>query len=262
MGLECGGLSGHVLELVARQPDAGAARRGALSMRSGFILEISVESVEAAAAAERGGASRIEFCSNTRVGGTTPSDDLSRTVRERVSLPIFSMVRPRGGDFFYSEAEFEVMRRDVEAAKECGMDGVVLGLLKGDGKVDVARTKQLVELARPLPVTFHRAFDDCVDLRRSLEDVIATGATRLLTSGGKPTAPEALGVLGELVRIAGERLVVMPGSGLRSGNIREAVAKTGAREFHAGLSSVVAKPAEEIGAFEEAVRGIMDVLRE
>jgi copper homeostasis protein len=231
-------------------------------MQDKYILEISVESVEAAMAAERGGASRIEFCSNTRVGGTTPSDELLRAVRGRVSVPIFSMVRPRGGNFFYSEAEFEAMRRDIDAAKKCGMDGVVLGLLKADGEIDVARSAQLVERAGPLPVTFHRAFDECVDLRRSLEDVIATGATRLLTSGGKPTAPEALGVIGELVRIAEERLIVLPGSGIHAGNIREVVRNTGACEYHAGLSSVVAKPAEEIGAFEEAVRRVVDVLRD
>lgn len=223
-------------------------------MQNRFILEISVESVEAAEAAERGGASRIEFCSNTRVGGTTPSDELLRAVRERVSVPIFSMVRPRGGNFFYSEAELEVMRRDVDTAKECGMDGVVLGLLTADGEIDVARSAQLVERAGQLPVTFHRAFDECRDLRRSLEDVIKTGATRLLTSGGKRTAPEALGALGEFIRIAGERLVVMPGSGLHLGNIREAVAKTGAREYHGGLSSVVANPAGNIAAFEQEVR--------
>ena len=176
-------------------------------------------------AAERGGATRIEFCSNARVGGTTPSDELLRIVRKRVSLPIFSMVRPRGGNFFYTEAEFEAMRRDVDAAKEVGMDGVVLGLLGADGQIDVERTKELVERARPLPVTFHRAFDECVDLQRSLEDVIKTGAVRLLTSGGKRTAPEALDALAELVRIAGGRIAVMPGSGLHAGNIREAVAR-------------------------------------
>jgi copper homeostasis protein len=231
-------------------------------MRKEFSLEISVESVEAAMAAERGGASRIEFCSNAREGGTTPSDELLRTVRERVSLPIFSMVRPRGGDFFYSEAEFEAMRRDVDAAKEMGMDGVVLGLLDADGQIDIDRTKQLIERARPLPVTLHRAFDECVDLRQSLEDVIRTGAVRLLTSGGKRTAPEALDVLGDLVQIAGERIAVMPGSGLHAGNIREAVAKTGAREFHAGLSSVVADVAGNLVAFEREVRKLADVLRD
>jgi copper homeostasis protein len=231
-------------------------------MQSRYLLEISVESVEAAMAAERGGAQRIEFCNNAREGGTTPGRELLRAVRERVRLPIFSMVRPRAGNFFYSENEFVAMQRDIDAAKECGMDGVVLGLLKADGGVDVARAKQLVEQARPLPVTFHRAFDECADLRAALEDVIKTGATRLLTSGGKRTAPEALEVLGELVQIAGERLIVMPGSGLHAGNIREAVAKTGAREFHAGLSSVVANPGKKIGVFGEEVRRVVDILRD
>jgi copper homeostasis protein len=231
-------------------------------MHDKYLIEISVESVEAAAAAESGGASRIEFCSNARVGGTTPSDELLRAVRERVRVPIFSMVRPRGGNFFYSEAEYEAMQRDIDAAKECGMDGVVLGLLKADGEVDVARSVQLVERARPLPVTFHRAFDECRDLHRSLEGVIATGATRLLTSGGRPTAPEALGVLGELVRIAEERLIVLPGSGIHAGNIREVVRKTGACEFHAGLSSVVANATVDIRAFEEEVRKLATALRD
>jgi copper homeostasis protein len=223
-------------------------------MRNRYILEISVESIETATAAERGGAQRIELCSNAREGGTTPSRELMRSVRERVRLPIFSMVRPRAGNFVYTEEEFEAMRHEIEAAKECRMDGVVLGLLDAGGAVDIARTKQLVELARPLPVTFHRAFDECADLRVSLEDVIKTGATRLLTSGGKRTAPEALDVLGDLVQIADGRLIAMPGSGLHAGNIREAVAKTGAREYHAGLSSVVADPANNLGAFEKEVR--------
>jgi copper homeostasis protein len=164
------------------------------------------------------------------------------------------MVRPRAGNFFYTEAEFEAMRREVEAAKEFRMDGVVFGLLDADGKVDIARTKELVDRARPLLVTFHRAFDECEELRRALEDVIKTGATRLLTSGGKRTAPEALDVLEDLVRIAGERLIAMPGSGLHAGNILEVVQKTGAREYHGGLSSVVADPANNLGAFEKEVR--------
>lgn len=230
-------------------------------MRNRYILEISVESVEVAMAAERVGAQRIELCSNAREGGTTPSRELMRAVRERVSLPIFSMVRPRAGNFVHTVKEFEAMRHEIEAAKEFRMDGVVLGLLDADGEVDLARTKQLADLARPLPITFHRAFDECVDLRVSLEDVIKTGATRLLTSGGKRTAPEALDVLGDLVRIAGERLIVMPGSGLHAGNIREAVVKTAAREYHGGLSSVIAKPADNIAGFEQEVRKFAAALR-
>jgi copper homeostasis protein len=232
-------------------------------MPNKYTLEISVETVDAAMAAERGGAERIEFCSNLKVGGTTPSLERLLTVRERLRMPIFSMVRPRGGEFFYTEPEFAAMRRDVDAAKDAGMDGVVLGLLTEGGRIDVARTKLLVKRARPLPATFHRAFDECTDdLREALEDVIETGATRLLTSGGKRTAPEALDLLGELVRIAGERLIVMPGSGLHAGNIREAVTKTGAREFHAGLSSVASGVAGDIGAFEAEVRRMAGALRD
>jgi copper homeostasis protein len=223
-------------------------------MQTRYVLEISVESVEAAVAAERGGAQRIELCSNAREGGTTPADELLNAVRERVTLPILSMVRPRGGNFFYSDAEFVAMQREIEAAKQFRMDGVVLGLLGANGHIDVERSAQLVKQARPLLVTYHRAFDECRDLRKSLEDVIKTGAARLLTSGGKRTAPEALELLGDLVRIAGDRLMVMPGSGLHAGNIREAVKKTGAREFHAGLSSVVRDPADNLGAFEGEVR--------
>ena len=213
-------------------------------------------------AAGRGGAQRIELCSNTREGGTTPAPELLKRARQNVSLPIFSMVRPRSGDFFYSAAEFSEMLNDVDMAKEFQMDGVVLGLLDADGKVDVARTKLLVERARPLPVTFHRAFDECADLPEALEDVIQTGARRLLTSGGKRTAPEGLKTLGQLVRIAAERLIVLPGSGLHAWNIQDAVRKTGAREFHAGLSSVVPAPAENLLAFEQAVRDLAVSLRD
>jgi len=232
-------------------------------MRTRYVLEISVESIEAARAAERGGAQRIEFCSNAREGGTTPSDELLLAVRESVSLPILSMVRPRGGNFLYSEEEFELMQRAIDAAREFRMDGVVLGLLDANGGIDVEGTKRLVDCAMPMPVTFHRAFDAFAgDLRVALEDVIQTGATRLLTSGGKPTAPESLDLLGELVRIAGERLIVMPGSGLHAGNIREAVAKTGAREFHAGLSSVASSVAGDLGTFEAEVRRMAGALRD
>lgn len=211
-------------------------------------------------AAERGGAHRIELCSNARDGGTTPSVELMRVTRERLQVTIFAMIRPRGGDFAYRADEFETMERQIETAKTLGMEGFVLGLMDAQRQVDVERTRHLVETARPLPVTYHRAFDECRDLRKSLQDVIKTGAARLLTSGGKQTAAEEFGLLGDLVRIAGDQLIVMPGSGLHSGNIREAVEKTGASEYHAGLSSVVANPAGNIGAFEEEVRKLSAAL--
>jgi copper homeostasis protein len=229
-------------------------------MQNGFLLEISVESVETAMAAERSGADRIEICGNLSVGGLTPAGSLMAGTRANVQLPIFAMIRPRAGDFVYSDEEFATMKKSIKFAKQLQVEGAVLGILTADSRIDVARTRELVALASPGPVTFHRAFDECADLRVALEEVIQTGATRLLTSGGKRTAPEALGVLGELVRIAGERLIVMPGSGLHAGNIRDVAKKSGAREYHAGLSSMVAEPANNLGAFEREVRKLADAL--
>jgi copper homeostasis protein len=224
-------------------------------------LEISVESVHAALAAERGGAHRVELCSNAQEGGTTPAPELLRAAREHVRLPIFTMIRPRPGKFLYSDTEFVAMQRDIDSAKKLQMDGIVLGLLDANGKIDIARTTQLVMHATPLPVTFHRAFDECRDLSRSLEDVIKTGATRLLTSGGKRTAPEALEILANLVRLAGDRITIMPGSGLHAGNIREAAQQTHASEYHAGLSSMIPHPAGNLRAFEQEVRKLATALR-
>ena len=230
-------------------------------MQKAYILEISVESVEVAMAAERGGADRIELCGDLNVGGVTPAGSMMMGTRANVQLPIFAMIRPRAGNFVYSDEEFAAMKKSIKFAKQLQVEGIVLGILTTDSRIDVARTKELVSLASPAPVTFHRAFDECGDLRRGIEDVIKTGATRLLTSGGKRTAPEALDLIGELVRMAGDRLIVMPGSGLHAGNIREAVAKTGAGEFHAGLSLVVADTAGNIGAFGVEVGRMVEALR-
>jgi len=142
------------------------------------LLEISIEALESALAAERGGADRIELCGDLSLGGVTPGADLMRTTRAQVRIPIFSMVRPRAGDFVYSTAEFAEMKRSVVGAKEAGMDGVVLGVLTKEHRVDVERTRELTELARPLPVTYHRAFDEIADLDQALEDVIQSGAKR------------------------------------------------------------------------------------
>lgn len=231
-------------------------------MQNRHILEISVESVDAAMAAERGGADRIEICGDLSVGGVTPAANLMMGTRANVQVPIFAMIRPRGGNFLYSKEEFAEMRESIQLTKQFQMDGVVLGILTADSRIDVERAQELVALAAPMEVTFHRAFDECSDLRKGLEEVIETGATRLLTSGGKRTAPEALAVLWELVRMAGERIVVMPGSGLHAGNIRAAVASTGAREFHAGLSSVVADAVGNIEAFEVEVERMVGALRD
>lgn len=183
-----------------------------------------------------------------------------RATREQVRLPIFAMIRPRGGNFVYCDAEFDSMRNDIAAAKRHGMNGMVLGILKQDRRVDVKRTRELVELARPLAVTFHRAFDESADLHESLEDVIKTGAVRILTSGGVPTAPEGLARLAKLVATAGRRIIIVPGSGLNASNILRVARETKAREFHSGLSSVRSQTETDGVPFEAEVRRLASEL--
>jgi copper homeostasis protein len=227
---------------------------------SGRIVEISVDRIVRAEAAERGGASRIELCDSLEIGGVTPALEAMWAARYYLDGPVFAMVRPRGGDFVYTAKEFEEMRVSIDRARVAGMNGIVLGLLRGDGGVDVERTAELVREAAPLPVTFHRAFDESADLFVALEDVIATGATRLLTSGGVETAPKAVARIAELVRQARGRIVVMPGSGITAENVEEIAAGTGAVEFHAGLSSVVDQEAEP-ETFEAEVRRLVEAVR-
>jgi copper homeostasis protein len=225
-----------------------------------FILEIAVETVDAALAAQRGGANRIELCSQLAQDGLTPASDLMHVVRQRVPLPIFAMIRPRAGDFVYSGEEFQLMQRDIETARGLGMNGIVLGILRDDRSVDVARTRQLVQLAHPLPVTFHRAFDLSADLRKALEDVIETGATRILTSGGAPTAPKGLPALAELVAAAGDRIIIVPGSGINPSNILRVAQRSRAREFHSGLSSILRDGDRHGSRFEATVRKLVEAL--
>jgi copper homeostasis protein len=235
--------------------------RGAeLQMNRSFLVEISVESVERAVAAERGGASRIELCASLEVGGVTPSVELMRETRACVGVPIFTMVRPREGDFVYSKEEFAQMSASIQAVRDAGLDGVVLGILRRDGRVDVERTSELVRAAAPLPTTFHRAFDESASLIDALEDVVATGVNRLLTSGGAGTAPEASKRIAALVREARGRVIVMPGSGITAENVGELATTTNATEFHAGLSSVVAR---DVGGsdFEREVRRLVEAIR-
>jgi copper homeostasis protein len=225
-------------------------------MKQKHTLEISVETLEAAQAAERGGADRVELCGNLSVGGLTPSMELMRAVRAQLRIPIFVMIRPRAGDFVYSGTEFAQMEHSIANAKESGMDGVVLGVLTKDRRVDVARTRELVEFAKPLPVTYHRAFDEARDLRQALEEVIKTGASRILTSGGAKTAAEGAVVLSELVAAAENRIIIVPGAGNNTANISLVVQKTRAREFHSGLSSALPYGSHEYERFEEEVRRV------
>jgi copper homeostasis protein len=200
------------------------------------IVEACVDSVESALAAERGGAGRLELCDALFDGGTTPSAGMIAACRERVSIPLFVIIRPRGGGFVYSEPELDVMRRDIVAARGLGADGVVIGVLRRDGAVDPDQTRSLVGAAGDLPVTFHRAFDAVPEPAAALETLISAGTTRVLTSGGAPTAREGVATLAALVAQAGDRLVVMAGGGVREENVREIVDGSRVREVHVRLT--------------------------
>ena len=186
-------------------------------------------------AAVEGGADRIELCASLVEGGTTPSYGTILQCREAFNVNLFPIIRPRGGDFLYSEEEFQIMLKEVKLCKEVGCEGVVIGLLQADGSIDVKRTEALIKAAYPLEVTFHRAFDRCKNSFEALEQLIAMGCQRVLTSGQKPIVMEGLDTLIELVKAADDRIIIMPGSGVRKENIRLLAEKTGAVEFHSSL---------------------------
>lgn len=203
-----------------------------------YKIEIIAFTIESCGLIEQNGANRIELCDNPHDGGTTPSYGMIKAAREKVGIQLFPIIRPRGGDFLYSEDEFNIMKTDVQACKELGCDGVVLGLLQKDGRIDVERTARLVELAHPMDVTFHRAFDHCYDPFEALEQIIQMGCKRILTSGQKPTALDGAERLAELVKAADNRIIIMPGSGVRASNVLELAQKTGAVEFHSSLRTL------------------------
>lgn len=207
-----------------------------------MVLEICTESAESAIAAEGGGADRVELCADLLEGGITPSSGLIATVRAQVAIDIFVMIRPRGGDFCYSEQEFALMQEEIRRVRDLGVDGLILGVLDEDAAVDVARTRTLVEMAAPLPVTFHRAIDMTPDPVAALEDVIETGARRVLTSGGAPRVMEGLPVLARMVEAAGDRITVMAGGGITLKTVHTLTHATGVREVHASLRTAVPSP--------------------
>ncbi len=213
------------------------------------LVEAAVETLDSAFAAERAGADRIELCENLSDGGTTPAMKLIAEVAERTRLPVFALIRPRAGDFAYSDNEFDQMVRDSELARRLGIAGIVTGALTPDGRVDVERTRILVEAAGGLPVTFHRAIDSAADLPAALEEAIEAGASRVLTSGGAATAVERVDLIAALVGQARERITVIAGGGIREHNVRDVIARTGVREVHARLID------------EGQMRGLVDAVR-
>jgi len=197
-----------------------------------YKLEVIGFNIQGCMIAQASGAGRIELCDNPHDGGTTPSYGFIKAAREKLQIALFPIIRPRGGDFLYSNEEFEIMKIDVQTCKQLGCDGVVIGILNADGTVDKARCSQLVELAYPLGVTFHRAFDRVNDASKALEDIIDIGCERILTSGLQPTALQGADMIAALVKQADGRIIIMPGSGVRSDNIIELAKRTGAKEFH------------------------------
>ena len=197
-----------------------------------FTLEVIGFTIESCMIAQSSGAHRIELCADPADGGTTPSYGFIKAAREKLSIELYPIIRPRGGDFLYSDAEFAMMKTDVQQCKELGCDGVVIGMLHADGTVDKERCKQLVDIAYPLGVTFHRAFDRTNEPFKAMEDIIEIGCERILTSGQKPAALEAASLINALIRQADDRIIIMPGSGVRSGNIVALAEQTGAQEFH------------------------------
>ncbi len=197
-----------------------------------FKLEVIGFNIESCILAQHAGANRIELCDNPGDGGTTPSYGFIKAVSEKLQIQLYPIIRPRGGDFFYTDAEFEVIKTDVKICKELGCDGMVIGMLNADGSVDKERCRQLVELAYPLGVTFHRAFDRTADAFKAMEDIIEIGCERILTSGQMPNALDGAELISKLIKQSDERIIIMPGSGVRSNNIIELAKKTGAIEFH------------------------------
>lgn len=195
-------------------------------------LEVCIDSIESAIASQRGGAKRVELCDNLFEGGTTPSAGCIKIVRKHIDIDLYVMIRPRGGDFLYSDLEFEIMKSDIRIAGELGANGVVFGLLNADGSIDKMRTAELIQLARPMGVTFHRAFDVTPDPFQALEDLMELGVDRLLTSGQEATAFEGAELISELVKRVNGSLSIMPGGGITEKNINKISKITGCKEFH------------------------------
>jgi len=203
------------------------------------ILEVCSGSLASAIAAEKGGAYRVELCDNLYEGGTTPSLGTIELARIKLSIRLHVIIRPRGGDFLYTDLEYEIMKRDVERCRQAGVDGVVIGFLTADGQVDVKRTREMVQIARPMAVTFHRAFDMTRDPFEALETLKLTGVNRILTSGQKNQAVDGAHLLAQLVKQADDVISIMPGGGLNEQNISAFAKSVQASEYHATLRHTI-----------------------
>ncbi len=210
-----------------------------MSENKKWIIEIATSDFITTQAAVAGGADRIELCANLAEGGTTPSYATVIKCRETFSVELYPIIRPRGGDFLYTDEEFDIMKADVQLCKDLGCDGIVIGLLLADGAIDIVRTKQLIDMVYPLGVTFHRAFDRCRDPFAAIEQLIDAGCERILTSGQRPSVTDGVDLVTELNKKSDSRIIIMPGSGVRKDNIKMLAEKTGCVEFHSSLRSKI-----------------------
>ncbi len=236
-----------------------------------YKLEVIGFTIESCIIAQSSGAHRIELCDNPGEGGTTPSYGLIKSARKKCSIELYPIIRPRGGDFFYSDDEFEIMKTDVALCKKLGCDGVVIGILHADGTVDKKRCEQLVELAYPLGVTFHRAFDRTADPFKAMEDIIEIGCERILTSGQTATVADGMELVAQLIEKAEDSIIIMPGSGVRADNIAEIATRTKAKEFHTSARTIIEskmkftsgkinEDLKSVSADEKEIRRIKEIL--
>lgn len=224
-----------------------------------YIIEIATSDFATTKSAVEGGADRIELCANLAEGGTTPSFGTIKQCRESFGVSLFPIIRPRGGDFLYTKDEYEIMLHDVKLCKQLGCDGIVIGLLNMDGTIDIVRTAQLIEAAYPLGVTFHRAFDRCKEPFQVLEQLIEIGCERILTSGQQPSVVDGVDLVAELNKVADDRIIIMPGSGVRKENIKMLAEKTGCTEFHSSLRGKERSKMEFVHpAFEDSAESYMN----
>ena len=212
------------------------------------ILEVCAFTIQSCLIAERAGAARVELCDNPVEGGTTPSWGTIRQVREKINLPLYPIIRPRSGNYLYDEDEFSIMRHDIEVCKELGCNGISVGVGTLRAEIDTERMKRIVDWAYPMGVTCNRVFDGTPDPFKALEELIECGCERVLTSGQKSAAPDAADLLAKLVQQAGERILIMPGAGIKSANLARLKNACGAKEYHASARVVVPNPLTYINA--------------
>jgi copper homeostasis protein len=238
-----------------------------------MLLEVCAFNLQSSIIAEKVGAKRVELCENPADGGTTPSYGTIKQTREKIGISLYPIVRPRGGNYFYDDNEFDIIKQDILVCKELGCDGISTGISKLNGEIDTERLKRMVEWAYPMGVTCHRVFDATPDPMQALEDIITCGCERVLTSGQRSSAPEGIDLLAKLVNVAGGRITIMPGAGVRSNNIKTLISNTGATEYHTSARMTAPDPVTFRNpaildatnwylANEEELSKIMEVLNE